>query len=384
MQNGPTMIRSQQDALPAVMTTSAMQPFVYQTYPQRVVFGPGSLARLADEVDALGARRALVLCTPGQRHLAERVAALLGARCAGIFDGAVMHVPVEQARRAREIAAECGADCSVAIGGGSTIGLGKAIALESSLPVIAIPTTYAGSEMTPIYGLTEAGRKRTGRDPRVLPKTVIYDPELSLALPPAISVTSGMNAIAHAAEGLYASDRNPVTQWMSRDGIAALGRALPVIANPASPADALRDARTDALYGTWLCGAVLGSVTVGLHHKLCHTLGGTLNLPHAEVHTIVLPHALAYNAPATAQAMTAIAESLGATHGDGPRAVFELASSLGAPRSLRELGMSHDDIEIICTLALRDQYPNPRPLAYDGIRDLLEDALEGRPPRVAR
>lgn len=359
-----------------------MHPFAYQSSPQRIVFGSGSLARLAGEVDALGASRVLVLCTPGQRKLAQSVAEALGARCAGIFDGAVMHVPIEQARRAREMAAQCGADCSLAIGGGSTIGLGKAIALESSLPVIAVPTTYSGSEMTPIYGLTDAGLKRTGRDPRVLPRTVIYDPDLSLGLPPAISVTSGINAIAHAAEGLYAADRNPVSQWMAREGIAALARALPVIAGSAPSTDALRDAlgeaRSDALYGAWLCGAVLGSVTVGLHHKLCHTLGGTLNLPHAEVHTVVLPHALAYNAPAAPEAMDAIAQALGAAQ--GPRGVFDLTARLGAPTSLRELGMSAAHIETIAALALRDQYPNPRPLEREGILQLLQDAFEGRPP----
>lgn len=358
-----------------------MDPFTYQTRPQRIVFGPGSLARLGEEVDALGARRVLVLCTPGQRALAERAATLLGARSAGIFDGAVMHVPVEQARLGREQAAQLGADCTLAIGGGSTIGLAKAIALESGLPIVAVPTTYSGSEMTPIYGLTDAGLKRTGRDPRVLPRAIIYDPDLTLALPRGISVTSGMNAIAHAAEGLYAADRNPVSQWMAREGIAALGRALPVIADADHHADDRRlAARGDALYGAWLCGAVLGSVTVGLHHKLCHTLGGTFNLPHAEVHTVVLPHALAYNAPAAPQAMTAIAEALGAPHGNGPRAVYDLAAVLGTPMSLRELGLSEADLDRVCELALRDQYPNPRPLERDGIRTLLHDAFEGRPP----
>lgn len=367
-----------------------MRPFSYQTSsPQRIVFGAGSLARLGAEVDALGAHRVLVLCTPGQRALAERAAALLGARSAGVFDGAVMHVPLAQARRACEHAAQYGADCTLAIGGGSTIGLAKAIALESGLPIVAAPTTYSGSEMTPIYGLTDAGLKRTGRDPRVLPRAILYDPDLTLALPSAVSVTSGINAIAHAAEGLYAADRNPVSAWMSREGIAALGRALPVIVDAGRrPAphpgddshDAQREARSDALYGAWLCGAVLGSVAVGLHHKLCHTLGGTFNLPHAEVHTVVLPHALAYNAPAAPQAMTTIAEALDAPHGNGPLAVFELAARLGAPTSLRELGLSAADLDQACALALRDQYPNPRALERDGIRQLLADAFEGRPP----
>src|ERR1700741_3721161 len=203
--------------------------FVYNSVPQRVVFGAGSLQHLAREIDALGARRALVLSTPEQRPQAERVAAMLGGHAAGVFDRAVMHVPIETAREAREVAQRLGADCAVAIGGGSTTGLGKAIVLDSGLPILAIPTTYAGSEMTPIYGLTEAGLKKTGKDPRVLPRTVIYDPELSRSLPVGLSVTSGINAIAHAAEGLYAQDSNPVMDLMAQEGIAAIARALPAI-----------------------------------------------------------------------------------------------------------------------------------------------------------
>lgn len=355
-----------------------MQPFIYQTHPQRIVFRSGALAALGDEVDLLGARKVLVLCTPGQRGLAERAAAVLGARCAGIFDGAVMHVPVEQARQARSTAAALGADAVVAIGGGSTIGLGKAIALESELPIVAVPTTYAGSEMTPIYGMTEGGLKRTGRDARVLPRTVIYDPDLSLGLPVPVSVTSGINAIAHAAEGLYAADRSPVSEWMCRDGIAALGRALPVIARGSGPE--VLAARGDALYGAWLCGAVLGSVGVGLHHKLCHTLGGTYNLPHAEVHTIVLPHALAYNALAAPQAIATVASALGCEGVRGAQAVFDLVASLGAPVALRDIGMREADLDQACALALREQYPNPRPLDAPGIRQLLDDAFHGRRP----
>src|SRR3954469_9540011 len=226
-----------------------MRSFTYNGQPGRVVFGPGSLARLGQEIEELGAQRALVLSTPEQRSSAERGAAMLGARAAGVFDRAVMHVPIETAREAREVARRLGADCAVAIGGGSTTGLGKAIALDSGLPILAIPTTYAGSEMTPIYGITEGGLKKTGKDARVLPRTVIYDPELTLTLPVGLSVTSGMNAIAHAAEGLYAVDGNPVMDLMAQEGIAALGRALPVITR--SPADI--EARGDALYGAWLC-----------------------------------------------------------------------------------------------------------------------------------
>src|ERR1700740_3138069 len=192
-----------------------MYQLPYTTPASRVVFGAGSMKLIQQEVEALGARRALVLCTPEQRAQAEIVSALLGPSSAGVFDGAQMHVPIENARRAREHAKSVDADCAVAIGGGSTIGLGKAIALESSLPIIAIPTTYAGSEMTPIYGITENGLKKTGRDVKVIPKTVLYDPELTIGLPVRLSIVSGLNAIAHAAEGLYAKDGNPVMSLMA-------------------------------------------------------------------------------------------------------------------------------------------------------------------------
>jgi len=351
--------------------------FHYTSHPQRVVFGEGAVAELPREIEQLGAHRALVLCTPGQRSDAERVASSLGNSLAGIFDGAVMHVPISVAREARVVAAKLHADCVVAVGGGSTIGLGKAIALDSGLRVAAVPTTYAGSEMTPIYGLTDAGLKRTGRDPRVLPRTVIYDPELSATLPVGMSVTSGINAIAHAAEGLYATDANPIMDLMAQEGITALARALPALVH-AQDADSVREARRSALYGAWLCGAVLGNVGVALHHKLCHTLGGTFNLPHAETHTIVLPHALAYNAPAAPSAMERTARALGGTY--APQAVFDLARDNGAPIALRTIGMKEDDLDLACELALASPYPNPRPLERAGIRQLLQDAYEGRRP----
>ena len=352
-----------------------MHAFTYSSNPARVVFGAGSLQHLAREIDALGARKALVLCTPGQRPLAERVAALLAGRCAGVFDRAVMHVPIETAREAREVARRAGADCAVAVGGGSTTGLGKAIALESGLPILAIPTTYAGSEMTPIYGITEAGLKKTGKDARVLPRTVLYDPELTTGLPVAVSVTSGLNAIAHAAEGLYAADGNPIMDLMAQEGIAAIGRALPAIKIKAND----RQARSDALYGAWLCGTVLGHVGMALHHKLCHTLGGSFNLPHAETHAIVLPHALAYNAAAAPLAMQRIARALGGTQ-CAPQAVFDLARDNGAPVALKDIGMKAADLDKACELALQNQYPNPRPLERAALRQLLQDAFDGTRP----
>ncbi|GAB3771157.1 maleylacetate reductase [Ramlibacter monticola] len=351
-----------------------MRSFVYNGQPGRVVFGAGALSQLGKEIETLGARRALVLSTPEQRASAERVADMLGDKAAGVFDRAVMHVPIETAREARELARKLDADCAVAVGGGSTTGLGKAIALDSGLPILAIPTTYAGSEMTPIYGITEAGLKKTGRDAKVLPRTVIYDPELTLTLPVGLSVTSGINAIAHAAEGLYAVDANPVMDLMAEEGIRALGGALPGLR--ADPQDL--EARSAALYGAWLCGIVLGNVGMALHHKLCHTLGGSFNLPHAETHTIVLPHALAYNAKAAPRAMERIARALEGR--SAAQAVYELAQHNGAPVALREIGMKADDLDRACAIALQNQYPNPRPLEAEALRQLLQDAFEGRRP----
>ena len=352
-----------------------MSPFVFQARIPRVVFGIDCLKQLEREVDLLGARRALVLSTPEQRQSAEMIAAVLGTRCVGVFDRAVMHVPIETARAAREEAARVGADCAVTIGGGSTTGLGKAIALESTLPILAIPTTYAGSEMTPIWGITEAGVKKTGRDPRVLPQTVIYDPKLTLGLPVRLSVTSGINAIAHAAEGLYAQDANPIHSLLAEEGIRALARGLPGVVT--SPGD--ETARGRCLYGAWLCGAVLGSVGMSLHHKLCHTLGGTFNLPHAETHTIVLPHALAYNAPAAPDAMTRIATALG-TGSSAARGMFDLANGLKAPTALKDIGMPAEGLDRAADLATTNAYWNPRPIDRSAIRQLLQDAWEGKRP----
>ncbi|SAL61386.1 iron-containing alcohol dehydrogenase [Caballeronia cordobensis] len=351
-----------------------MQSFIYQGMPSRVVFGAGSIEHIEREIELLGAKRALILSTPPQRDQAEALAERIGPRAAGVFAKAVMHVPVETAREAREVAERIGADCAIAIGGGSTTGLGKAIALTSSLPILAVPTTYAGSEMTPIYGLTEAGLKRTGRDPRVLPKTVIYDAELTVSLPASLSVTSGINAIAHAAEGLYAQDANPVTSLMAEEGIRALAQGIGKVV--AKPGDL--DARGDCLYGAWLCGAVLGSVGMSLHHKLCHTLGGTFNLPHAETHTIVLPHALAYNRDAAPDAMKRIARALGA--GDAAQGAFDLARDNGAATALKDIGMKESEIDIAIDVAMKSPYWNPRPVERAPLRALLEAAYEGRRP----
>lgn len=348
--------------------------FVYQGTPSRVVFGTGTLARLPEEVDRLGLRRVLVLSTAQQEREARDLAARLGDRVAGVYAGAVMHTPVEATDRAVENATVLGADGLVSLGGGSSIGLGKAIVLRTGLPHIAVPTTYAGSEMTPILGQTRDGIKTTQRAPGLLPGTVLYDVDLTLSLPVPMSVTSGMNAIAHAVEALYAQDGNPIVTMMAEQGIAALLRALPVIVG--DPADVA--ARSDALYGAWLGGICLGSAGMALHHKLCHVLGGTFDLPHAETHTVVLPHAIAYNVRAAASAIGRLGALMGAA--DAATAMQALARRLGAPTALRDLGMPEAGIGRTAELAVQSPYWNPRAVDRDSLHGLLARAWAGAPP----
>jgi maleylacetate reductase len=349
--------------------------FSYESLPMRVVFRPGAAtAATADQAAGLGLRRLLVVCGSHGADTARAVADSLGPACAGLHDGARMHVPVEVADRAVEVARAAGADGCVAVGGGSSIGLGKAIALRTGLPLIAVPSTYSGSEMTPVWGLTEHGAKRTGRDPVVLPRSVVYDPELTLSLPVPLSVTSGVNAIAHAVEALYAPDTSPLIALMAEEGVRAMAGALPAVAD--GP-DSLQ-ARGRALYGAWLCGSCLGATTMGLHHKLCHVLGGTFGLPHAETHTVVLPYALAYNAPAVPGAAATVARALDAA--DAPSALQDLAERLGAPRSLAELGLKEADLTVAAAQAAGQAYANPREVTAEGALAVLRAAYEGAPP----
>jgi alcohol dehydrogenase class IV len=287
-----------------------------------------------------------------------------------------MHTPVEVTERAMETVREVQADCVVAIGGGSTTGLAKAIALRTDLPQIILPTSYAGSEMTPVVGQTSGGVKTTQSSPKILPETVIYDVDLTLDMPPKLSATSGINAIAHSVEALYARDRNPLISLMAQEGIRTLAHALPLICT--QPGD--KAARRDALYGAWLSGVCLGAVGMSLHHKLCHTLGGSFNLPHAETHTVILPHALAYNAPAAPDAMARIAAALGVP--DPTVGLHDLARKLAVPLSLREIGMPESGIDQAADLAVKNPYWNPRPVARDAIRELIACAWRGDAPKT--
>jgi alcohol dehydrogenase class IV len=355
-----------------------MKPFTYNALPARVVFGSGTIAEVATEIRRLGCSRALMLSTRGQKLQIEKLASRLGELCAGVFSEAAMHTPIEISEKAVRKLQKTNADCVVALGGGSTTGLGKAIALRTGVPQIVIPTTYAGSEVTPILGETEAGVKRTLRSPDVLPETVIYDVDLTMSLTVPLTVTSGINAMAHAVEALYAKDGNPLTSLLAEQGLTAMSKALPQICqDPANKA-----ARTHALYAAWACGTCLGTVGMALHHKLCHTLGGTFNLPHSETHTVVLPYAIAFNCRAAPEAMHTIARALGVE--DPARGMYELAKSLGAVTSLRELGMAESAIEEATDLAMANPYWNPEPLTRDSIQLLLRQAYAGESPRSLR
>jgi maleylacetate reductase len=355
--------------------SGAMPPFpafVYDALPGRVVFGVGSVEHLGEEVDRLGAGR--VLAIAGKRAI-DGLVERLGGRWAASFTDVQQHVPVEAAARAVAAASEAGADCLVAMGGGSAIGMAKAVALERQVPIVAVPTTYAGSEVTPIYGLTGPEGKRTGRDPRVLPRTVVYDPALTTGLPAKVTGPSGMNALAHCVEALYAPGANPVTSLLAEEGARALHRGLPgAVADPGDLA-----ARSDALLGAWLAGTALAAAGIGIHHQLCHLLGGAYRLPHAELHAVVLPHAVHFVAPAARPQLARLAGSLGVD--DVAGGIWDLGRRLGTPASLAELGLAEAELDRAAEQAVARVVQTPRRAGVSELRALLEAAWQGgRPP----
>lgn len=340
----------------------------------RVRLGPGARHAAAEEAARLGLERVLVVSTPGRSAAADALAGTLGDRCAGVFAGAAMHTPVEVTAEAMAVVADRRIDGVVALGGGSAVGLGKAIAYRTDMPQIVIPTTYSGSEATAVVGQTEDGVKTTVKHPSILPEVILYDPELVASLPPRLTAVSGLNAMAHAVEALYARDANPLSTMMAAEGIRRFAAGLPLVM--AAPEDL--SARGETLYAAWLCGAVLGQVGMSLHHKLCHTLGGSFGLPHAETHAIVLPHAAAYNAAAAGAALGPVTEILG---GGAPgRALRDFAASVGAPVALRDLGLAEDDLDRAAEIATRNPYWNPAPVDRAGIRALLARAWAGETP----
>ncbi|GGT83663.1 maleylacetate reductase [Actinomadura citrea] len=346
--------------------------FVHEQGASRVVFGVGALDGAGDEVARLGARRVLLISDRHSAAHAEAVAGRLGGRVRGRITRTATHVPGESADAASREAAAHGADLLLCVGGGSATGLAKAVALRTGLRIVAVPTTYAGSEMTPIWGLTRDGRKETGRDPAVRPVTVIYDPALTTRLPGRLSAASGMNALAHLVEAAYAPRLSPLTAAVADQGIRVLAKALPrVVTDPEDMA-----ARSDALQGAWLAGWVLGTTAMGLHHKLCHVLGGSYGLPHAATHSALLPYVTAFNR--RAPRLGRVAEALGAA--DAATGLWELRTSIGAPASLAQPGFGTADIDRVAGLVAAEPPAGPRPVEPAGVRAILRAALDGARP----
>ena len=339
-----------------------------------VLTGAGSLSRLGPELDRRGLDRLLVVTTPGRAYefgpVSERLSPAGGPdRIAAISDIATLHVPADRVRDAIASVDHVLPDALLAFGGGSAIGLAKAVALERSLPIVAIPTTYSGSEMTSVWGITEGDTKKTGRDPRVAPQVVVYDPALTLSLPSHVTAASGMNAIAHAVEALYAVEPGAIAGAAAEQAIRLLARALPALV--ANPSDA--DARAHAQIGGHLAGVALQQASMGLHHKICHVLGGTFGLSHAETHAALLPHVAAFNAPAAPAAMARIAGALGAR--DAVAGLHALSRALGLTAGLGRLGLARADVDRAAELVASATYPNPRPVSVEAVREILSGAM---------
>ncbi|WP_406109130.1 maleylacetate reductase [Streptomyces sp. NBC_01003] len=351
--------------------------FERETLPQRVHFAAGEArAAVHAEVERLGGARVMVIAAASEAGLAKAVTADLPVVVH--HEEVAMHVPVATAERARAAAARHEADVLVCVGGGSTTGLAKAVALTTGLPIVAVPTTYAGSEATSVWGLTEGSRKTTGVDARVLPRAIVYDATLTLSLPVAMSVASGLNALAHCVDSMWAPRTDPVDQALAGEGIRALAAGLPAVA--AEP-DGI-EGREQMLYGAYLSAVAFSSAGSGLHHKICHVLGGRYELPHAQTHAVVLPYVLAFNASAAPHAERRIAEAFGSVSAlDG---LQSLRRAVDAPTALRDHGLAESDIDDAVP-AILDVAPadNPRPLTPDGVRLLLRAAWEGADPATA-
>ena len=344
-----------------------MISFTHDVSPQRVVFAAGALARVDEEAERLGLSRVLVVATPGSgARLGEKVVEILAARSVGLHARAVIHVPKVVAEAGLAAARAANADGLVAAGGGSAIGLAKAIARETGLPIIAIPTTYSGSEATSIFGITDGARKVTGRDAKVMPRTIIYDPELTLGLPASVSAASGMNAIAHCVESFWADGRTPVTLALASEAMRRFAKSLPaVVANGAD-----RDARGECLVAGWLSGTVL-SVSNGLQHKLAHVLGG-LGLPHAEAHAIILPHVTRFNLAAAPEAKARLAEALGSD--DPAAAIANMLKQFPIPQRLRDIGFDAGKMDFVAGEIAAQSIKSPRPVAVADVREVLAGA----------
>lgn len=340
--------------------------FIHDLSLQRVVFAPGAIVRVPDEVARLGLSRVLVIATPGSgARLGERLVGLLGTRAVGLHAQAVVHVPKSVADAGIAAVRDAKADGVIAAGGGAAIGLAKIVARDLDLPVLAVPTTYSGSEATPIWGMSDGERKFTGKDARVLPRTIIYDPELTLALPPSVSAASGMNAIAHCVEGLWVPDRTPFLMALAADAARRFAMSLPRVVADGTD----REARAQCLIAAWLAGVVLASGT-GLQHKLAHVLGG-LGLPHAETHAILLPHVTRFNLAAAAEARERLAAALG---GEGADQLAKMLRGFPIRQRLVEVGFDRAKTDFVAQEIAAMAITVPRKVSADDVRMLLAAA----------
>lgn len=350
-----------------------MEPFDYEALPGRVIFGVGRRFEVGDEADRLHVSRILLIADAHDQTMIDQVSDALGKRCVGVFTDVAQHVPVELAQKVRDLATSLGATATVTLGGGSATGFGKAVSLSHNLPQICIPTTYAGSELTPIWGLSDGGHKETGRDLRVLPKTVIYDPELTIGLPISIAGPSAMNALAHAVEGLYGPSANPFMSAMALESVRVLATHLPLMHE--SPTS--MEERSQVLYGAYLAGAVLAVVGMSLHHKTCHVLGGLYGLDHGRMNAVVLPHALAYNKPAIPEVYERLSAVLG---GDAAGKLYDLARDLETPASLLDIGMPEEGVRRAAALIVKEASSNVQPINEEQAVAFLANCAKGERP----
>jgi alcohol dehydrogenase class IV len=345
---------------------------------QRVLFGAGRVDDVPAEVDALGLRAVVLIATASAKGAADQLSERLGTQVVARVHEVVQHVPTADVTSTTEVATTAGADGIVTVGGGSATGLGKAVAVGAGLPLVAIPTTYAGSEATTVYGVT-GEHKRTARDVRALPRVVVYDAELTTGMPRRLTATSGLNALAHCVEALYAPGANPVTDLLAQEGARQLAVSLPVAVEAPPGSETALTARGEALYGTYLAGWSMEQAGTALHHTLCHVIGGTYRVDHGEVHAVLLPYVAAYNAHAAPAALALVALALGAP--DAVLGLRSLAERLDAPTDLASIGLPADVLDEVTERAVAAVGArNPRPPDAPSLRRLLDDAYAGRPP----
>lgn len=347
--------------------------FDHATLGQRVIFGSGKAVENAvAAIDALSAQRVLLIADAFASEVSDAIAsrAPIVARIHDI----VQHVPAERARAAVAIALDDSIDAILTIGGGSSTGLAKIVARDTGLPIIAVPTTFAGSEATDVWGITEGERKLNGSDPKVLPRVIVYDAELSASLPGHLALSSGLNAVAHAVDSLWAPRADPINQALGAESLRALVPALRGLKN--DPHDL--DAREQALYGAYLAAVAFASAGSGMHHKICHALGGAYGLSHSEMHATVLPYVTAFNVPAAPAAAERIATAFGGSPADVAETLRAFRDELGIRGGLKALGLAESAIADAAAIAFPLIPPsNPRSFTQDDIESIIGAAWRG-------